>query len=153
MIYPVRFMIYPNLNLVMNSIRILNNKEISLNFRLIYFMTYTVQFPWINTFVTWRWSRAGAETCRQFKITSKKNLSCVLTHLKPSPYCTGMICWWVTVWIDLKGGLYFSLGDWASGCVTLEQEFISGRVTYCYICRNFKEDSMSYRVPIKWTPL
>jgi len=45
MIYPVRFMIYPNLNLVMNSIRILNNKEISLNFRLIYFMTYTVQFP------------------------------------------------------------------------------------------------------------
>jgi hypothetical protein len=35
-------MIYPDLNLVMNSVRILNNKEISLNFILIYFMTYTV---------------------------------------------------------------------------------------------------------------
>ena len=35
------FMIYPDLNLVMNSIRILND-EITLNFRLIYFMTYTV---------------------------------------------------------------------------------------------------------------
>ena len=29
--YIVRFMIYPDLTLVMNSIRILNNKEISLN--------------------------------------------------------------------------------------------------------------------------
>ena len=29
-------MVYPDLNLVMNSIRILNDKEISLNFRLIY---------------------------------------------------------------------------------------------------------------------
>ena len=29
-------MIYPDLNLVMNSIRILNNNEISLSFRLIY---------------------------------------------------------------------------------------------------------------------
>jgi len=45
-------MIYPDLNLVMNSIRILNDNEISLNFRLIYFMTYTVQFPRIYTFVT-----------------------------------------------------------------------------------------------------
>ena len=36
------FMIYPELNLVMNSIRILNNNEISLIFRFIYFMTYTV---------------------------------------------------------------------------------------------------------------
>jgi len=36
------FMIYPERNLVMNSIRVLNDKEISLNFRLIYFMTYTV---------------------------------------------------------------------------------------------------------------
>jgi len=35
------FMIYPVLNLVRNSIRILNN-DISLNFGLIYFMTYTV---------------------------------------------------------------------------------------------------------------
>ena len=40
--YIVRFMKYPYLNLVMNSIRILNNNEISLNFRLIYFMTSTV---------------------------------------------------------------------------------------------------------------
>ena len=80
-------MIYPDLNLVMNSIRILNNKEIALNFRLIYFMAYTVQFPWINTFVTWRWPRAGAETCRQFKITTSDKFSCVLTHQKPFPYC------------------------------------------------------------------
>ena len=29
-------MIYPDLNLVMNSVRILNNNEISLSFRLIY---------------------------------------------------------------------------------------------------------------------
>jgi hypothetical protein len=29
----------------MNSIRILNDNEISLNFRLIYFMICTVQFP------------------------------------------------------------------------------------------------------------
>ena len=51
-------------------------------------MTYTVQFPRINNFVTLRWPRAGAETCSQFKITtSKKKLICVLTHLKPSPYC------------------------------------------------------------------
>ena len=35
-------MIYPELNLVMNSIRIMNNKENSLSFILIYFMTYTV---------------------------------------------------------------------------------------------------------------
>jgi len=28
-----------------------------------------------------------AETCRQFKITTSKKLSCVLTHLKPSLYC------------------------------------------------------------------
>jgi len=34
-------LIYPDLNLVMNSIRILND-EISSSFRLIYFMTYTV---------------------------------------------------------------------------------------------------------------
>jgi len=40
--YVVRFMIYPDLNLVMNSIRILNNNEISLSFKLIYFRTYTV---------------------------------------------------------------------------------------------------------------
>ena len=33
---------YPDLNLVMNSIRILNNNEILLSFRLIYFLTYTV---------------------------------------------------------------------------------------------------------------
>jgi len=46
------FMIHPDLNRVMNSIRILNNNEISLNFRLIYFTAYTVQFPRINTFVT-----------------------------------------------------------------------------------------------------
>jgi len=71
----------------MNSIRILNN-DISLKFRLIYFMTYTVQFLRINTFVTWRWPRAGAETCGQFKITPSNKLSCVLTHLKPFPYCT-----------------------------------------------------------------
>ena len=44
------FIIYPDLNLVKNSIRILNNNEISLNFRLIYFMTYTVQFPLIKYF-------------------------------------------------------------------------------------------------------
>ena len=44
------FMIYPDLNLVMNNIRILNNNEISLNFRLIYFMNYTVQFPLIKYF-------------------------------------------------------------------------------------------------------
>jgi len=36
------FMIYPDLNLVMNNIRVLNENEISLNFRLIYFMIYTV---------------------------------------------------------------------------------------------------------------
>ena len=48
----LRLTIYPDLNLVMNSIRILHDKEISLNFRLIYVMTYTVQFPRINTFVT-----------------------------------------------------------------------------------------------------
>ena len=35
-------MIYSDLNLLMNSIRILNDNEISLNFRLIYFMTYPV---------------------------------------------------------------------------------------------------------------
>jgi len=35
-------MIYPDLNLVINSIRILNYNEISLSVRLIYFMTYTV---------------------------------------------------------------------------------------------------------------
>ena len=35
-------MIYPDLNLVMNNIRVLNENEISLNFRLIYFMIYTV---------------------------------------------------------------------------------------------------------------
>jgi len=42
--YIVRFMIYPDLNLVMNSIRILNNNEISLSFGLMYeyVMTYTV---------------------------------------------------------------------------------------------------------------
>jgi len=45
------FMMYPDLNLVMNSIRILSNKEISLNFRFIY-TTYTVQFPRTYTFVT-----------------------------------------------------------------------------------------------------
>ena len=80
------FMIYPDLNLVMKSIRTLNKNEITLNFRLIYFMTYTVQFPRICTFMTWRWPRAGAETCRQFKITTTNKLNCVLTHLKPSPY-------------------------------------------------------------------
>ena len=85
--YIVRFMIYPDLNLAMNSIRILNNNEISFCFRLIYFMTYNVQFPRINTFVTWRWPRAGAETCHQFRTKTSKKLSCVLTHLKPSPYC------------------------------------------------------------------
>ena len=84
--YIVRFMIYPYLNLVTNSISILNNNEISLNFSLIYFMTYTVLFPRINTFVTWWWSRAEAETCRQFKITTINKLSCILTRLKPSPY-------------------------------------------------------------------
>jgi len=42
MVLIVRFMIYPDLNLVMNSVRILNNKESSLKFRLIYSMTYTV---------------------------------------------------------------------------------------------------------------
>ena len=45
-------MIYLDINLVMNSIRILNNNKIWLNFKLIHFMTYTVQFPRINTFVT-----------------------------------------------------------------------------------------------------
>ena len=35
-------MIYPDLNVVMNSIRMLNNDEISLNFRFIYFITYSV---------------------------------------------------------------------------------------------------------------
>jgi len=45
-------MIYPDLNLIMNSISILNNNEISLNFRLINFITYTVKFPRINIFVT-----------------------------------------------------------------------------------------------------
>ena len=40
--YIARFMIYPDLNLVMNSIRILNDNEILLNFGLIYFMTYSV---------------------------------------------------------------------------------------------------------------
>jgi len=39
--YIVSFMIYSDLNLVMNRIRILNNNEISFSFRLIYFMTYT----------------------------------------------------------------------------------------------------------------
>ena len=38
----LEFMIYPDLSLAMNSIRILNDKEISLNLRLIYFMTFTV---------------------------------------------------------------------------------------------------------------
>jgi len=33
---------HPDLNLVMNSIRILNKNEISLSFRLIYFVSYTV---------------------------------------------------------------------------------------------------------------
>ena len=33
---------YPDLNLDMDSIRMLNNNEISLNFGLIYFVTYTV---------------------------------------------------------------------------------------------------------------
>jgi len=33
------FMIYPDLNLVMNSIRILNNNEISLNFRAVPLLT------------------------------------------------------------------------------------------------------------------
>ena len=33
-------MIYPDINLVMNSIIILNYNEISLNFRLTYFITY-----------------------------------------------------------------------------------------------------------------
>ena len=50
--YIVRFTIYPDLNLVMNGIRILKNNEVALNFRFIYFMTYTVYFPRINTFVT-----------------------------------------------------------------------------------------------------
>ena len=36
------FMIYPDLNLVMKNIIILNSKEISLKFRLIYFMAYTL---------------------------------------------------------------------------------------------------------------
>ena len=40
--YIVGFVLRPDLNLVMNSIRILNDNEISLSFRLIYFMTYTV---------------------------------------------------------------------------------------------------------------
>jgi len=78
-------MIYPDLNLVMNSIRVLNNNEISLNFGLIYVMTYTVYFPRIIPL----WPEDGpeqAETCRQFKITTSNKLSCVLTHLKPSPY-------------------------------------------------------------------
>jgi len=35
-------MIYPDLNLGMNGITILNDKEISLNFRFIHFMTYAV---------------------------------------------------------------------------------------------------------------
>jgi len=60
--------------------------EIS-NFRLIYFMSYTVELPPINNFVTWRWPRAGAETCRQFKIKRTNKFSCVLTHLNPSLYC------------------------------------------------------------------
>jgi len=81
------FFIYSYLNLVMNSVRILNNSENSLSFRLMYFMTYTVQFPGINTFVAWKWPRAWAETCRQFKITTSNKLGCVLTHLNPSPYC------------------------------------------------------------------
>jgi len=38
-----------------------------INFRLIYFVTYTVQFPQKNTFVTWRWPTERAKT-RQFKI-------------------------------------------------------------------------------------
>ena len=48
-------MIYPDLNVVTNSVRILNNNnnnDISLSFRLIYFMTDAVWFPRINTFVT-----------------------------------------------------------------------------------------------------
>ena len=65
----------------------MNNSEISLNFRLIYFMTYSAEFPRINNFMTWRWPRAGAETCRQFKITTSNKVSCVFTHLKPSLYC------------------------------------------------------------------
>ena len=73
-------MIYPELNLVMNSIRILNDKEISLNFRLIYFMAYIMWFPRVYTFVTRRWPRAGAETCRQLKIITSGKLGCVLTH-------------------------------------------------------------------------
>jgi len=36
------FMTYLDLNLVMNSIRILNKNEISFNFRLPYFMAYSV---------------------------------------------------------------------------------------------------------------
>ena len=47
-------MIYPDLNLVMNNIRILNNNEILLSFRLIYFMTYTVWFPRIYTLCGWQ---------------------------------------------------------------------------------------------------
>ena len=45
-------MIYPDLNLVTNSIRILKDNEISLNFRFIYFRINTVYFPGINNFVT-----------------------------------------------------------------------------------------------------
>jgi len=45
-------MIYSDLNPVMNNIRILNDNVISLNFRFLYFMTYTVEFPRICTFVT-----------------------------------------------------------------------------------------------------
>ena len=37
-------MIYPDINLLMNNIRILNNKDISLSFILIYFMTYSYSF-------------------------------------------------------------------------------------------------------------
>ena len=36
--------------------------------------------------MTWRWHTVWAETCRQFNVTTSKNISCVLTHLKPSPY-------------------------------------------------------------------
>jgi len=47
--YIVRFIFYPDFNLVMNSIRILINNEILLNFRLIYWVE---EFKYLRTTLT-----------------------------------------------------------------------------------------------------
>jgi len=78
----VGFMIYPDLNLVMNSIRILNSNKISLYFRLIHFKTCcTVSSN--KYFCDLKMAQSRAETCRQFKIITSSKLSCVLTPKKP----------------------------------------------------------------------